>query len=327
MNISIIGTGSWGLAIAESLAKNGHNIKMWSYSEEEKNNLNENKKSIYFKDHIFNDNIIVSSDFKEVIGFSNLIFHVTPSAFFRKVLNEYKNFLTPEKYVIICSKGFEKETLKTLEDVFYEETESENYGVFTGPSHAEEVINDEKTTIVIASKNEDILNIVTKVFNPLNIRIYKSNDIIGAAFGGATKNIIALCAGILSGMGFGDNAFASLITRGLAEMARLAEKVGAKKETIYGLTGLGDLIVTCMSNHSRNRRAGILLAKGYTKEQIEKEVGMVIESFQNTEIVHELGKKYGIEMPITDAVNMILKGEITIEKAVENLMLRENKFE
>ena len=215
----------------------------------------------------------------------------------------------------------------SLNEVVEEELPNCKIGGLSGPSHAEEVSIGIPTALVIASKDEELLEDVSKTFMSSTLRIYKSYDIKGAELGGALKNIIAFCAGVITGLNLGDNTFAALLTRGLSEMAKLTVKMGGESSTIYGLTGLGDLIVTCMSNHSRNRRAGILIGQGKTIEEARQEIGMVIESIDNIKIAYELSKKYEVEMPIVDSVYNVLFGNLKPEEAINRLMNRAMKFE
>ncbi len=231
------------------------------------------------------------------------------------------------KPVIICSKGFEKQSLKTLDEVIKDELPNAKIGVLTGPSHAEEVAINVPTVLVIASHDEEILSLIQDTFMSEKMRIYTTTDVKGVELGGALKNIIAFCAGVAAGIGLGDNSFAALITRGLGEISRLGTKLGGKRETFYGLSGLGDLIVTCLSEHSRNRRAGKLIGQGKTLEETRKEVGMVIESIDNIDVAYELGKINNIYMPITDTVYNVIYNGLKPEDAVKQLMTREKKCE
>lgn len=325
-NIAIIGSGSWGSALAIHLSRVGNNVKIWSFSKEEADLINNQRKCKFLKDVIIPNNIICTTDFKEAIDGTQIILIVTPSKFVRDTVQKFKEFVT-DQYIIVCSKGFEESTLYTLDEVVQEELPHSKIGGLSGPSHAEEVSIEIPTTLVIASKHNDLLDIVQKNFSNENMRIYKSYDIKGAELGGALKNIIAFCAGISAGLKLGDNTFAALLTRGLAEMARLTNRMGCSPMTIYGLTGLGDLIVTGMSNHSRNRRAGILIGQGKTIEEAKQEIGMVIESIDNIKTTHLLSQKYDVEMPIVDAVYRILFEGFTPQEAVKELMTREAKFE
>ena len=272
------------------------------------------------------ENIYCSTDFEEVIKDSEFIIHVTPSKFTRNTFKQYKQFVK-NKPIIICGKGFEKDTLETLDEVILEEMPEAKIGVLSGPSHAEEVSVAIPTALVIASKHQSILKLVQDTFMSEKMRIYTSNDVKGVELGGALKNIIAFCAGVAAGIGLGDNSFAALITRGLKEISRLGIELGGKEETFYGLSGLGDLIVTCLSEHSRNRKAGFLIGQGMSLDDTKKEVGMVIESIDNIEVAYELGKLHNIEMPIVETVYKVLYEQLNPEEAVKNLMTREKKYE
>lgn len=325
-NIAIIGSGSWGVALATHLAKLGNNIKIWSFDEEEKNIINNEKGCKFLPNLKLPENIYCSLDFKEVIEGADFILHVTPSKFTRNVFKQYKEYVG-NKPIIICSKGFEKESLKTLDEVILDEMPNARIGVLSGPSHAEEVSIAIPTVLVIASRDEEIKKEVQNVLMCKNMRIYTSNDIKGVELGGALKNIIAFCAGVAAGIGLGDNTFAALITRGLSELSRLGVALGGEKETFYGLSGLGDLIVTCLSEHSRNRRAGKLIGQGYTLDEAREKVGMVIESIDNIDVAYELGKKNNIEIPIIETAYNVIYNKLDPKTAVQNLMTREKKDE
>lgn len=326
MNIAIIGSGSWGVALAVHLASLGHNVKIWSFMEEERDLINNERKCKFLPGLNLPENVQCSTNFEEVIKDSKFILHVTPSKFTRNIFKQYKQYVG-NKPIIICSKGFEKETLETLDEVILEEMPEAKVGVLSGPSHAEEVSISIPTALVIASKHQNILKTVQDAFMSEKMRIYTSNDIKGVELGGALKNIIAFCAGVAAGIGLGDNSFAALITRGLKEIARLGIELGGKEETFYGLSGLGDLIVTCLSEHSRNRKAGMLIGQGKSLEETKKEVGMVIESIDNIEVAYELGKLHNIEMPIVETVYKVLYENLNPQEAVKNLMTRDKKME
>ena len=326
MNIAIIGSGSWGVALAVHLANVGNNVKIWSFMEEERDLINNERKCKFLPGVELPENIMCSTDFGEVIKDSKMILHVTPSKFTRSTFKQYKEYVG-NKPIIICSKGFEKETLETLDEVILEEMPEAKVGVLSGPSHAEEVSIAIPTALVIASKHQNILKTIQDAFMSEKMRIYTSNDVKGVELGGALKNIIAFCAGVAAGIGLGDNSFAALITRGLKEIARLGIELGGKEETFYGLSGLGDLIVTCLSEHSRNRKAGMLIGQGKSLEETKKEVGMVIESIDNIEVAYELGKLHNIEMPIVETVYKVLYENLNPQEAVKNLMTRDKKME
>lgn len=326
MNIAIIGSGSWGVALAVHLANVGNNVKIWSFMEEERDLINNERKCKFLPGVELPENIMCSTDFGEVIKDSKMILHVTPSKFTRSTFKQYKEYVG-NKPIIICSKGFEKETLETLDEVILEEMPTAKVGALSGPSHAEEVSIAIPTALVIASKHQNILKMVQDAFMSEKMRIYTSNDVKGVEFGGALKNIIAFCSGAAAGIGLGDNSFAALITRGLKEIVRLGVELGGKEETFYGLSGLGDLIVTCLSEHSRNRKAGYLIGQGKSLEETKKEVGMVIESIDNIDVAYELGKLHNIEMPIVETVYRVLYESLDPQEAVKDLMTRDKKME
>ena len=324
--IAIIGSGSWGVALAMHLSRCGNEIKIWSFAEDERDLINNQRKCKFLPDVTVPDNVFCSNNFEEVIKNSDFIMHVTPSKFTRDVFRQYKQYVG-KKPVIICSKGFEKDTLKTLDEVMIEEMPEVRIGVLSGPSHAEEVSISVPTVLVVASKEEQILKLVQDTLMCETMRIYTSTDVKGVELGGALKNIIAFCAGVAAGIGLGDNSFAALITRGLSEISRLGEELGGKAETFYGLSGLGDLIVTCLSEHSRNRRAGKLIGQGKTIEEAKKEVGMVIESLDNIDVAYELSRIHNVDMPIVDAVYDVIYNHLNPHQAVTNLMTRDKKSE
>lgn len=325
-NIAIIGSGSWGVALGIHLAKMGNNIKIWSFMEEEKDLINNERICKFLPNVELPENIICSTDFEEVLQDVDFILHVTPSKFTRNIFNQYKKYID-NKPVIICSKGFERESLKTLDEVIKEELPDVKIGVLSGPSHAEEVSIGIPTVLVIASEHNEILELIQETLMSDDMRIYTSRDVKGVELGGALKNIIAFCAGVAAGIGLGDNTFAALITRGLGELARLGVELGGEKDTFYGLSGLGDLVVTCLSEHSRNRKAGILIGQGKSLEETKAEVGMVIESIDNIEVAYELCKLHKIDMPIVEAVYKVIYEKLNPQEAVQNLMTRAKKSE
>lgn len=325
-NISIIGSGSWGVALGIHLASLGNNVKMWSFSEEEANLISNERKCKFLPQATIPENVFCSTDFKTVIEGTEMLLIVTPSKFVRDTIKKFKQYVTNQQ-IIICSKGFEESTLYTLNEVVEEELPNCKIGGLSGPSHAEEVSLGIPTALVIASKDEELLKSVQETFMSETLRIYTSYDLRGAELGGALKNIIAFCAGAITGLNLGDNTFAALLTRGLSEMAKLITKMGGEPKTIYGLTGLGDLIVTCMSNHSRNRRAGILIGQGKTIDEARQEIGMTIESIDNIKTAYNLSKKYEVEMPIVNAVYKVLFENLDARQAITDLMTRNPKFE
>ena len=324
--IAIIGSGSWGVALAIHLAKLGNEIKIWSFAEDERDLINKEKRCKFLQNVTLPDGIEATNSYEYAIKDSEFIIHVTPSKFTRETVKQYKQYVTNQP-IVICSKGFEKDSMLTLDEVVQEEIPNAKIAVLSGPSHAEEVSIAIPTVLVVASKYDAVLKLVQDTFMCEKMRIYTSRDVKGVELGGALKNIIAFCAGVAAGLGLGDNTFAALITRGLAELSRLGVELGGQKETLYGLSGLGDLIVTCLSEHSRNRKAGKLIGQGLSLEETKKEVGMTIESIDNIEVAHELGKLHNIEMPIVEAVYGILYKGLKPEEAVSMLMNRAKKSE
>ena len=324
--ICIIGSGSWGSAIGLHLARLGHEVQMWAHSEEEAEEINKDRKCRYLPNVVFPENITCTTSYKEAIEGTEYIFHVTPSKFVRENVIKYKEFVTNQP-IVICSKGFEAETLLTLCDVVNEELLNTKVAVLSGPSHAEEVSVGIPTAIVIACKYIDVLYNLQDILMSDTMRVYTSTDVKGVELGGALKNIIAFCAGVAAELNLGDNSFAALLTRGLNEIARLGVAMGGNHNTFYGLSGLGDLIVTCMSEHSRNRRAGKCIGRGLTVEETRKEIGMVVESFDNIEVAYRLSQKYNIEMPIVHAVYDVLYNNLQPKEAVFKLMTREKTSE
>ena len=325
-NVAVVGSGSWGMALANHLAEMGNTVKVWSFTEEEKNLINNERKCMFIPDMVLDEKIYCSNDVVEVVKDADYIFHVTPSKVTRNVFKQYKDYVK-DKPIVICSKGLENATLKTLDEVMLEEMPLAKIAAFSGPSYATEVVKHIPTAIILASKHDDVLDEVSSLLMNEYMRIYKSRDVIGVEVGGALKNIIAFCAGICAELNLGTNAQSALITRGLAEITRLGVKMGANKETFFGLSGLGDLILTCSSDESRNRRAGRLIGKGKTIEEAKKEIGMTIESVENIEVAKKLAEKYNVEMPIVNAAYDVLYNNLKPKDAVNKLMTREIKFE
>lgn len=324
--ICIIGSGSWGVALAIHAANMGHVVTVWSFLEEEANLINNEKKCKFLPEVVIPNNIKCTTDIEEAVKGSDIIFHVTPSKFTRDTVKKYKAFVSDQP-IVLCSKGFEEDTLYTLSQVVEEEIPNVKVATFTGPSHAEEVSLEIPTAIVIASKHIDVLYNVQDMLMNEKMRIYTSNDIIGAELGGALKNIIAFCSGIIAELNMGDNTIAALITRGLTEISRLGVAMGGSYNTFFGLSGLGDLIVTCLSEHSRNKQAGRCIGRGLTLEQTKEKVGMTIESIDNIDVAYKLAKKYNIEMPIVNTAYDVLYNKLNAKEAVKILMTRDKKAE
>lgn len=328
MKVSIIGSGSWGTAVAVMLAKKGYDIKLWSWIQEETDRLNKDRENKEFLPGIkFPENICCTHNVEECTANADLIITAAPSPATRTTAKTLAPYIKPNQKMINISKGLENGSLKRLSEVYKEEIPQADISVMSGPSHAEEVSKGLPTTNVVASEHEETAKFIQDVLMGENFRIYTSTDIIGVELGGALKNVIALCAGISDGLGYGDNTKAALMTRGLAEITRLGTAMGAKASTFMGLSGMGDLIVTCTSMHSRNRRAGILLGEGKSLEETLNKVHMVVEGVNTATAAHELAHRYNVEMPIVEQAYGILYENKNPRDAVLSLMTREKKGE
>ena len=327
-NISLIGAGSMGTAIAILLSKIGHAVKVWSPFIEEVEMLNTKREHLQRLPGVkVPDNVEFTTDVEEALKDSDIAVLAVPSQTTRQNAKSISKFIKENQIVVTCSKGIEESTCLVLSDVIKQEIPQSRIVVLSGPSHAEEIARDVPTAVVAASEDIDAAEFIQDVFMTPMFRVYTNQDIVGVELGGALKNVIALCAGISDGLGFGDNTKAALMTRGIAEIARLGKAMGAKAETFSGLTGIGDLIVTCTSMHSRNRRAGILLGQGKNLQEALDEVKMVVEGVATTKPAYELGQKYGVSMPITtEAYNVIFNGK-NPKQAVVDLMTRDKKNE
>ena len=325
--INVIGSGGWGTAIAIMLAKNGHDILMWSYLKEESDNLKkyyENKP--YLPGVKIPETVEFTSDIS-LCGDAELIIIATPSHAVRSTASALAPYLKKGQTILNISKGLEDKTHATLSQVLKEELPDCEIAVMSGPSHAEEVSRGIPTTNVVAANTEAIANKIQDIMTGPNFRVYINSDMLGVELGGALKNVIALSAGILDGLKLGDNTKAALITRGIVEIARLGVAMGAKPETFNGLSGIGDMIVTCTSMHSRNRRAGILIGQGKTREEATAEVKMVVEGIKTCKAAKELADILNVEMPIVNEAYKILFEGMPASDSISNLMRRENKHE
>ncbi len=328
MKIGVLGAGTWGTALARMLSNTGHCVTVWSAIEREVEELSQNRRHPNLKDMIVPENIVFTSDICEACSEKEMVLVVVPSIYVRSTMQKASKFVEKNAIVVNLAKGIEKNSLKTMSEVIADELGSdENLVVLSGPTHAEEVAKDLPTTIVSASTNEKSAEIVQNVFSNSFMRVYTNSDVVGVELCGAIKNIIALASGISSGLGFGDNAKAALITRGAAEIARLGKAAGCDERTFYGLAGVGDLIVTATSSHSRNNHAGFLIGQGKTADEAIDEVGMVVEGINALEAAVEYAKKYDVEMPIVFAVNEIVNHGANPKDMVERLMMREYKSE
>ncbi len=326
-NISVIGSGSWGVALSLLLHRNGNRIKIWSYSEEEARVINDDKKCMFLPDVTIPDDIICYTSFEEAMKDAEIVLIVTPSSAIRTTLNGLKPYTKKDQVFVLCSKGMEAETQMVYTDVIHEILPEVKVSALSGPSHAEEVSANIPTAVVIASNEIEVAEELQRVFANDTFRVYTNTDLYGVGLGGSLKNIIALSCGIAIGLGYGDNSIAALITRGLAEISRLGVETGAKQETFYGLTGLGDLFVTCASVHSRNRKCGILIGQGKSVEEAKREVGMVVEGISALDGAHEMIKRHNIYAPIIEEAYEIVKNGKSPKEATVALISRGFKAE
>ena len=325
MKVAVIGSGAWGTALAIRLCKNGHDVTMWTFEKELIDEMNTTHRNPRLPNAVLPDSLKISGDYACAAG-CKMVVMASPSFPARSVCRGVKSYIDDDAVVVSVTKGLEDGTHMRMSEVVAQET-GKDVVVLTGPSHAEEVSIDVPTGLLAASQNQALAEFVQDAFMADTLRVYTSSDPVGAELGAALKNVIALCAGITDGLGFGDNTKAMLMTRGLTETARLGVAMGAKKETFAGLAGVGDLIVTCTSMHSRNRRAGILIGQGKSAEVAMKEVGAVVEGYYAAKSAYELGKAKGIEMPITEAAYKVLYEGTNVKEAVQGLLTRSRKAE
>lgn len=327
-NIGVIGAGSWGTALAVTLSDKGHKVKIWDLNAEHLSECAQNRENVRFLPGVkFGENLTTAPTPQATIRDADVVVFSAPAQHFRSALNSALPYLTKDMVLVNVAKGIEQKTLKRMSEIADELLPYAKYVVLSGPSHAEEVGQKLPTTVAVASKDLALAEYVQDVFITDRFRVYTNHDVIGVELGGALKNIIALAAGISDGMGFGDNAKAAMMTRGMVEMARLGVALGGEASTFWGLTGMGDLIVTCTSVHSRNRRCGILIGQGMKPADAVKEVGMVVEGMYTAEAAYELAEKVGVDMPFTDRIYKVIQGEIDATTAAFELMTRERKHE
>lgn len=326
--IGLIGAGSWGTALAITLAGKGHEVRIWDLDETHLKELAENRENVRYLPGIkFPDTLNVKDSVKETLEGRDIVLFSAPAQHFRSALTGAKEYLTKEMVVVNVAKGIEQGSLMRMSEIALEIAPDMKYVALSGPSHAEEVGKAMPTTVAVASTNPEYAKYIQEEFSAERFRVYTSDDVVGLELGGALKNIIALGAGISDGMGFGDNAKAALMTRGLAEMKRLGLKLGADPQTFLGLAGVGDLIVTCTSMHSRNRRCGIMIGEGMNPKEATEKVGMVVEGMFTAIAAKELAMKVDVDMPITESINDVIDGKISAKEAVEYLMGREKRHE
>ena len=325
--VSILGGGSWGIALAVLLHKNGHKVTVWSALESEIEMLKENHEHKMLPGVKLLEDTLLTTDTKEAVEGQDLLVMAVASSFTRRTANRLAGLVAPGQKILNVAKGIEEESLMTLSEIIEQEIPQADVAVLSGPSHAEEVGRGLPTTIVVGAKSKATAEYIQNLFMNEVFRVYISPDILGMELGGALKNVVALAAGIADGLGYGDNTKAALITRGITEIARLGTAMGGRFETFCGLTGIGDLIVTCASMHSRNRRAGILMGPGKTREEAMAGVRMVVAGVDSAKAAMGLEKKYAVQLPIIEQVNAILFEGKSADSAVKDLMLRDKKVE
>ncbi|MFQ9893397.1 MAG: NAD(P)H-dependent glycerol-3-phosphate dehydrogenase [Emergencia sp.] len=326
--IGVIGAGSWGTALAITLAGKGHQVKICDINQEHLAEMKEHRENVRYLPGIkFPETLDVVTSAKEALSGADIALFSAPAQHFRSAFEQAIPYIEDNMIVVNVAKGIEQGTLMRMSEIAYILKPDVKYVVLSGPSHAEEVGRALPTTVAVASKDMALAEAVQDVFMTDRFRVYTNDDVCGVELGGALKNIIALGAGISDGIGFGDNAKAALMTRGITEMCRLGVKLGADIATFSGLTGIGDLIVTCTSMHSRNRRCGIMIGEGIKPSEAVEKVGMVVEGMFTAEAAFELAQKVGAEMPITSCIYHCIKEEISAAEAVDMLMGRDRKNE
>ncbi len=327
-NVGIMGAGSWGTALALLLHSNGHRVTVWSISEEEVKMLSEEREHKSKLPGVkIPDDMIFTCDMGKAVEDKDFLVLAVPSPFTRNTARSMKEYVAEGQIIVDVAKGIEESTLMTLSQQIEQEIPQADVAVLSGPSHAEEVGRGLPTAVVIGAKTEKTAEYLQKMFMNKVFRVYVSPDRLGMELGGSLKNVIALAAGIADGMGYGDNTKAALITRGIADIAKLGVKMGGAVESFTGLTGIGDLIVTCASVHSRNRKAGYLMGQGKSMQEAMDEVQMVVEGVYSTKAAVKLGKKYDVALPIVNKVNEVLFEGKDPREAVDELMLRDSKAE
>lgn len=326
--IGVLGAGSWGTALSILLHNNGHEVITWSVIEEEVKMLNETREHTSKLPGVkIPEGIVFTTDLEGAMKEQDILVLAVPSPFTRSTSHTMSPYVKDGQIIVNVAKGVEESTLMTLSEIIEQEIPQANVCVLSGPSHAEEVSRGIPTTCVVSSKTRKTAEYLQNIFMSPVFRVYTTPDILGVELGAALKNVIALAAGAADGLGYGDNTKAALITRGIGEIARLGTKMGAKIETFYGLSGMGDLIVTCASQHSRNRKAGYLIGQGYTMDEAMKEVKMIVEGVYSAKAARGLAEKYEVELPIVNEICKVLFEDKPAKDAVSDLMLRDKKIE
>ncbi len=325
--VSVLGGGSWGIALAVLLHKNGHEITIWSALEKEVEMLQTEHEHKMLPGVKLAEDMVFTTDDEEAVADKDLLVMAVASSYTRATAHRFSKLIKPGQIIVNVAKGIEENTVMTLTEIIEQEIPQAQVAVLSGPSHAEEVGRGIPTTVVVGAKKKSTAEYIRSLFMNEVFRVYISPDVLGIELGGSLKNVVALAAGIADGLGYGDNTKAALITRGITEIGRLGMTMGGRYETFSGLTGIGDLIVTCASMHSRNRRAGILIGQGKSMDEAMAEVKMVVEGVHSAKAAMQLAKKYDVQLPIIEQVNLILFEGKSAEEAVKDLMLRDKKIE
>ncbi len=326
--ISVLGAGTWGTALAIQLAANAHEVTLWSALEREIALLSADRTKVpNLPGAVLPENISLTTDLKEACTDKELLVFAVASPFVRETARKVATFVPEGQRIVNVGKGIEAATMMTLTEIIADEIPGADVAVMSGPSHAEEVSRGIPTVVVVGAKNAKTATYIQEAFMTEFFRIYTSDDVLGIELGGSLKNVIALAAGVIDGLGLGDNTKAALMTRGIAEISRLGVKMGGRPETFSGLSGVGDLIVTCTSSHSRNHNAGYLIGKGYTMQEAMDEVKQVVEGVHCAKAALALSQKYGIDMPIVEEINKVLFEGKTAKSALSDLFMREPKGE
>ncbi len=327
--ITVLGGGGWAIALAKVLYENGNDVTIWSALDREvKSLLTHRENKISLPGVKISEDIVITNDLEAAVKDAKIIVMAVASSFVRSTSAKLKGLIPDGQIIVDVAKGIEDDTLYTMTEIMEDELPNIEAVVLSGPSHAEEVGKCIPTSVVIGSKNKEVAMFVQETFANEYFRTYISPDVKSIELGGSLKNVIALAAGAIDGLGYGDNTEAALITRGIKEITNLGVAMGGHQRTFHGLSGIGDLIVTCGSKHSRNRRAGVLIGQGYTLDEAIKEVNMVVEGAVSAKAAYELAKKYNVEMPIVETVNEVLFDNVPAKEALKNLMGRKltNEF-
>ncbi|HHT97621.1 MAG TPA: NAD(P)H-dependent glycerol-3-phosphate dehydrogenase [Clostridiales bacterium] len=326
--ITVLGAGTWGCALTILLANNGHDVTLWSAMESEINNIGNDRNKIKgLPDATMPNQVKLTLNLDEATNDKDIIVFAVASPYIRQTANKVKTYIKNKQIIVNVAKGIEESTLNSMSDIISQEIPQADVAVLSGPTHAEEVSRGIPTTIVVGANSIETAKYIQDAFMSEVFRVYTSPDIIGIEIGASLKNVIALAAGIADGLGYGDNTKSALMTRGIAEITRLGIKLGGKTETFYGLSGVGDLFVTCTSMHSRNRKAGYLIGQGLSMDQAMKEVNQIVEGVYSAKAAYALANKNNVEMPIVEQINQVLFEGKSPDDAVTDLLMRDRTKE